>query len=793
MTKILLINLPFNYFKANKFSQKKLARRVSKSQSGQALIVILAFSAILGAGLLFVYNTAQLSIAKRELVNAADASAYSGASIIAQGLNYTAYTNRAILANNALIGQMMGIRSTLSMSERYWANTETFWATMEVLAGFVPVIGPPISRAAGGIKQFARVWGGDVVNPTKVLAEVLQVTGTAAIGLTNQVMWLSQQVHLADSLAGFEPNMIAIAKKNAPNAKVDKVLHATLFGPIVTLGMFASQFKPKIRASSRTLGTKDESKDEYLNYVTGTNRNVATSAYVGGRSLIPNAIGLWMGTGCGTDGILSAVFKPPAGVGSGIDEAVRIITVFASFLSPVANLLMCTFDRHGGSELVQLDNGKMAWVAIDVMALKIPFPDYIVARFPLLLPILPILKDIRIPFAGGATMSFTEPGKSNQSFPDSLRKFETYVYTQDERKYMGHQVALPADCVEYLRPGSWDLYAISKDSRTSGDCAVLATGFGNQMVDGGLWNGYLSGTTVATIRSSSGGGASNRVISTITRPLVSSMSAATSDLQAAMSSSAAPTNKPATGQTNQAPPGISGGVNSATTGLPNIAGLIASGQALSSSSWMNGGSRAAILGLTQRLNLNNFKVNPGSVASSSVSIGGVDGLIPIPGLSDGVETPRSPGLNRVFNVLADGLPPFFWDVRIQDNVQNAKAGEEEDLVFTDDNPDDYNPRRYNLGPLVYLPLVQDMEKIKTAENLGVGGKILGLPDFDEKPNVMRAIGKARIFFRQPADQWSYRYKVIVNTSLLLPYWQVRNESLSYVDKLTLTLITSGRK
>lgn len=792
--KPLLCHVPFHFLRAEKVGKKKFSQRFSGNQSGQALIVILAFSAILGAGLLSIYNTAQLSTAKRELVNAADASAYSGASIIAQGLNYTAYTNRAILANNALIGQMMAMRSTLSMSEWYWKTTATSWNALKALTRFIPYVGGVISSIAGAAEKFAEFWGEKVIYPTKVLAEVLQVTGTAAVGLSNQVIWLSQQVHLADSLAGFEPNMIAIAKENAPDAKVDAALHATAFGPLVTLGMFATQFKPKIRQSKRTLGTADGPKDEYLNYVTEVNRNVHTPAYLGGRTLLPNAVGLWIATGCESlsnpVGGLSGAFAPAAGLGAGMDTAVRVVDTFASVLGIIANPIMCLYDRHGGSELVQLDNGKMAWTSIDVMAFKVP------------------LIGTRIPVAGGATMSFTEPGKSKQTFPDAIKKFEAYVRSKGATKsYMGHQVALPADCIEYLAPGTWDMYAVSTNTRTSGNCAVLATGLADKAKDKGLWGGRLSGTTGKVLRSKNADNGTGNLVSTLTQPLASAMGAATSDLEAAMSSRATggPADNPATGLTNQAPPGVSGGVNAATTGLPNTAGLTASGEALSNSAWMTGGAGSAILGLKQRLNPANFYVDPAGVAHASLGSGpsaagsdggvnwfvelilkalGLDGVIDLMKMkvSDGVETPRNESLNKVFNVLADGLPPFFWDVRVQDKVQGAKAGEEEDLVFTEGKPDDYNPRRYNLGPLVYLPLIQDMDKIRTAENLGIGGEILGLPDYDDKRNVMRAIGKARIFFRQPSDQWLNRYKVVVNASLLLPYWQVRNESLSYADK-----------
>ncbi len=384
-------SLSVDELKAPPKSHAQVAR---KRQSGQALIIILAFSAILGAGLFSIYNTAQLTTAKRELVNAADASAYSGAAIIAQGLNYTAYTNRAMLANNALIGQMMAIRSNLSMSQWYWKNNATFWKAIKAITQFIPYVGAAISGISNGISKFSEFWGNKVVYSSRMMAEVLQVSGTAAVGLSNQVMWLSQQVHLADSLAGFEPNMIKIAKDNAPDASVDWALHATVFGPAVTLGMFASEFKPKLRKSSRTMGTNQAAKDEYLNYVTEVNRNVATPAYLGSRSLLPNAVGLWIATGCDSGssaavGGLSGLFANTSGFGETLDTIVRTVDTFTSLLSVIANPIMCLYERHGGSELIQLEDGKMAWAAVDAMAFKVPLINWY------------------IPVAGGSNMSFT--------------------------------------------------------------------------------------------------------------------------------------------------------------------------------------------------------------------------------------------------------------------------------------------------------------------------------------------------------------------------------------------------
>ena len=163
----------------------------------------------------------------------------------------------------------------------------------------------------------------------------------------------------------------------------------------------------------------------------------------------------------------------------------------------------------------------------------------------------------------------------------------------------------------------------------------------------------------------------------------------------------------------------------------------------------------------------------------------VDALIDLMSLkiSDGVERPRTKQLNRAFHALADGLPPYFWDVRISDKHQVGRAfGEDKDLIFTDESPQDYHDRRYNLGPLVYLPLIKPTSATKTAAVSNIGGNKMGLPDYEGSRGGLRAIGKARIFFREPADHWNVRYKTIKTSSLILPYWQARNESLSYVDK-----------
>jgi hypothetical protein len=82
-----------------------------KRQNGQALplgIVLIMFGALLG---IVVFNTGQLASEKTRLANTADAAAYSGLIWQARTLNFEAYTNRAMVANQVAIGQIVSLVS----------------------------------------------------------------------------------------------------------------------------------------------------------------------------------------------------------------------------------------------------------------------------------------------------------------------------------------------------------------------------------------------------------------------------------------------------------------------------------------------------------------------------------------------------------------------------------------------------------------------------------------------------------------------------------------------------------
>uniref|UniRef100_UPI00262A5CE4 Tad domain-containing protein n=1 Tax=Acidiferrobacter sp. TaxID=1872107 RepID=UPI00262A5CE4 len=81
------------------------------SEDGQALVfAVIVLLSVLAGGLV-LYNSGRLVLTKMHLQNTAESTAYSGAVLVARDYNFSAYANRAIVANQVAIAQMVGLRS----------------------------------------------------------------------------------------------------------------------------------------------------------------------------------------------------------------------------------------------------------------------------------------------------------------------------------------------------------------------------------------------------------------------------------------------------------------------------------------------------------------------------------------------------------------------------------------------------------------------------------------------------------------------------------------------------------
>ncbi|MEO1767801.1 pilus assembly protein TadG-related protein [Thiobacter aerophilum] len=78
---------------------------------GQALILGLAFLFLSAVVMFYAFNSGQAVTEKIRLTNAADAAAYSAATLEARALNYDAYVNRTMVANEIAIAQVVSFVS----------------------------------------------------------------------------------------------------------------------------------------------------------------------------------------------------------------------------------------------------------------------------------------------------------------------------------------------------------------------------------------------------------------------------------------------------------------------------------------------------------------------------------------------------------------------------------------------------------------------------------------------------------------------------------------------------------
>jgi len=152
---------------------------MNTDEKGQILPVSLFGLALLCLSMLLVFNTSQLSSKKQQLNDAADAAAYSAALFQARSLNSVAYTNRAMIANQVFIAQVLSVENYLN----YW-NVKT--RNVSWIPGVGQIMGAINTAITSFQNAFTRV-------STVAIQGSLFVNGALAIHQRNVV-----------NLAGFE-------------------------------------------------------------------------------------------------------------------------------------------------------------------------------------------------------------------------------------------------------------------------------------------------------------------------------------------------------------------------------------------------------------------------------------------------------------------------------------------------------------------------------------------------------------------------------------------------------------
>lgn len=177
------------------------------SQTGQALPLAMVLLVAVAATVFFMFNSGQLVQEKIRLTNTADAVAYSAGVFEARVLNYDAYTNRAIIANEIAIGHAVGLASWLK-----YAGTTAH--TIAPYLYLIPYAGPAIATALNHVDSMASVWTQFALAPAVTMHDAainaLAASQLAVHGPGNAI-----------TLASRKALMDEVAQKNDPDVKVD--------------------------------------------------------------------------------------------------------------------------------------------------------------------------------------------------------------------------------------------------------------------------------------------------------------------------------------------------------------------------------------------------------------------------------------------------------------------------------------------------------------------------------------------------------------------------------------------
>ena len=151
--------------------------KFSRFQRGNATLLTLFVFAVAGLAVFGLFNVGQQTTGKVRLQTVSDAAAYSVGTVVARDLNFKAYTNRAMVANQIAIAQIVGLASWAQMFNRAASNI----AIVANALSWIPIAGQIIVGIARAIER-----GSSIVNnaidraaPALVAAEEVLITALA--------------------------------------------------------------------------------------------------------------------------------------------------------------------------------------------------------------------------------------------------------------------------------------------------------------------------------------------------------------------------------------------------------------------------------------------------------------------------------------------------------------------------------------------------------------------------------------------------------------------------------------
>lgn len=184
------------------------------------MVFVVLFLAVVTLSLVFLYKAGKVTSEKMRVQNAADAAAYSVAVTEARDLNFMAYTNRAMVANEVAIGQFVGMASWAT----HWSSFESYLMAYERLFIYPLVMGSTLGTSGDAVENVFKtatnlafkVPGDLFYKAFKIVANI----GATVLHYINKAYSVGQTgYHYASVLYSLSA-YLDLVETNAPDAKI---------------------------------------------------------------------------------------------------------------------------------------------------------------------------------------------------------------------------------------------------------------------------------------------------------------------------------------------------------------------------------------------------------------------------------------------------------------------------------------------------------------------------------------------------------------------------------------------
>lgn len=210
-------------------------------QRGYAVVFFLFFIGAVALGIYSLYDSGWVASERIRLQNTADNTTYSAVTMLSRDMNMMAITNRGMIANQVMIGQLVG----LSSWSNYLQKTAENINLVAKITYIIPPVGAIVNRITEALEQIA-------TRVSDVLDEVASGLITVQDAVNGAISALQRGYH--NATYGMIPAMyLEVMRENDPDVSVETL--SSMYNISQFLEVMGGEFKQYKEHSGRGGGS----------------------------------------------------------------------------------------------------------------------------------------------------------------------------------------------------------------------------------------------------------------------------------------------------------------------------------------------------------------------------------------------------------------------------------------------------------------------------------------------------------------------------------------------------------